>query len=620
VSQAWATAGIAAAAAIWFWLGMHLPLNLTDEGQIVYASWLVSEGALPYRDFQHLYGPALFWWNGAAMAIAGADLAVVRGLLVLVKASSVALTFALARRVAPLAVAATAAGLLTAIWGMPWFYSTVPYANYNGMALGSLGVLLVLGAPRPGWRRCAAAGLCFGLAALFKQTTGLFPLLAVLVGVIGARDPGPAPARLAPLAPLLRWSALVAAFALPVFYLSSSGGVTSLAWLGAPWIGAVAKIALRERRETVPEAAASAPRIVALSTGALVPLLAAALFYASQGQLDALVKNTVTELPAAVSWYTPFELPRAPGLLWCALYTAAAVSIRSARLRPFALAAAGIVALALGIGARGNAQEWEWLWGVLASLGFAPILLAWGLVTRPPGPPGRDTLILGLFALTGLFYLHPAADLWHALGALPVFLPAACMVLRGERGGVSLATGLALLAAMALPFIPALPNVRSNARRIEVSFEHASDLRLLRSEHASTVAVIKLLQRAPYAEREMLASSGQQLLYFLADRQSPVDDAEFALYMIGLGLIQPEDAQRLVDQASVIARLEDARPLIVEDRRNATQARLREALPKLARWLDANYEPIERVGHFRVLDRRDRRTPSRPPSARPPTT
>jgi hypothetical protein len=616
VSQVWATAGIAAAAAIWFSLGTHLSLNLTDGGQIIYASWLVSEGALPYRDFQHLYGPALFWWNGAAMAIAGADLAVVRGLLVLVKASSVALTFALARRVAPLALAAMAAGLLTAIWGMPWFYTTVPYANYNGMALGSLGVLLFLGVPRPGWRRCAVAGLCFGLAALFKQTTGLFPLLAVLVGVIGARDPGPAPARLAPLAPLLRWGALVAAFVLPVFYLTSIGGATSLAWLGAPWIVVVAKIALRERRETVAEAAASAPRIVALSTGALVPPLAAALFYASQGELDALVKNTVTQLPAAVSWYVPFELPGAPGLLWCALYTAAAVSIRSARFRPFALAATGIVAIALGIGARGDAQDWEWTGGVLASLGFAPILMAWGLVTRPAAPVGRDNLILGLLALTGLFYLHPAADLWHALSALPVFLPAACMVLRSERRGVSLATGLALLAAMTAPFVPALPRERANETRIEASFERASDLRLLRSEHAGTVALIELLQRAPYADRKMLVTTGQQLLYFLADRQSPVNDAEFPLYMIGLGLIQPEGVQQLVDEASVIARLEAARPLIVEDRRNANQDLLRKSLPKLVRWLDANYRPIEQAGHFRVLDRRDRRAPP----ARSPTT
>ena len=41
-------------------VGCTLSLETIDEGQILYPSWLVSTGSIPYGDLRHLYGPGGF--------------------------------------------------------------------------------------------------------------------------------------------------------------------------------------------------------------------------------------------------------------------------------------------------------------------------------------------------------------------------------------------------------------------------------------------------------------------------------------------------------------------------------------------------------------------------------
>ena len=66
------------AAAGYFLVGIGIGIEGVDEGHLVYLSWRVAEGALPYRDFQHWYGPATFFFNGALFRLFGPDLLVVR--------------------------------------------------------------------------------------------------------------------------------------------------------------------------------------------------------------------------------------------------------------------------------------------------------------------------------------------------------------------------------------------------------------------------------------------------------------------------------------------------------------------------------------------------------------
>src|SRR5262249_46380133 len=81
-----AVAAIVRVAAVGFWPGLWLSLEWVAQGQIVYGAWRVARGDLPYRDFVHMYGPSLFFLNGALLRWFGEDLAVIRIALLVVKA------------------------------------------------------------------------------------------------------------------------------------------------------------------------------------------------------------------------------------------------------------------------------------------------------------------------------------------------------------------------------------------------------------------------------------------------------------------------------------------------------------------------------------------------------
>jgi hypothetical protein len=74
-------------AAIWFMPGSLATIEWVDEGHLVYFASRVAEGALPYRDFHHVYGPGTFFLNGTLLRLFGPDLLVVRLALVVVKAT-----------------------------------------------------------------------------------------------------------------------------------------------------------------------------------------------------------------------------------------------------------------------------------------------------------------------------------------------------------------------------------------------------------------------------------------------------------------------------------------------------------------------------------------------------
>src|SRR5439155_847446 len=146
--------------------------------------------AMPDAGFHQLYGPSVFFVNGALLKLFGADLRAIRLSLVALKAVVVVFVYLLTRRVASRPVALVLYGLLVAIWGMPiWLFNT-PYATYYATAL-SLAGLLLASAERARW---IASGVCMGLAMTFKQTQGIFAFLAIVLFVIVMTPPRAGPA------------------------------------------------------------------------------------------------------------------------------------------------------------------------------------------------------------------------------------------------------------------------------------------------------------------------------------------------------------------------------------------------------------------------------------------
>jgi hypothetical protein len=615
----------ALAAAAYFSLNGWFTLEWADEGQLVYLSWRVAEGAFPFRDFSHIYGPSMFLVNGAVLKLFGPQLAVLRILIVAVKTLSVVMVYSFSRRAASRPLALGAAVLLAAVWGTPWPFFTTPYAGEYALALGLLGALIFLGGEEHPRLACLVAGLCCGVAATFKQTTGLFLFLALLVVLLAQRPVAP-PRRQYPILQLAAaWvrplgQGVVLAFAL--LYPLAGGGVLHALILGAPLTALQLRVLVRELRDP-PTAAArteSASRVLAASLGAVAPLALCALAFAGAGALPRLVADTVVSLPAAIEYFSPPAF-HAPSLLVLGLLLASLAAARSgAERRGFSweLLAVALSALALGVVVAGSrlGPGWGWRPLLIGGVLFVPFLAAWSaplLAGRRDGKIGEASLMAGALAATGLLNLHPIADEWHAYLVLPVFLPAAAASLlplipsRRPGGTASRAVALAVLALtvglLAWPFGRATHRVHAGSPLPLETVERARGIRLAPREHREATELVHHLEAPERRNRAVFVPTGQAMVYFLSQRTSPLEEIEFLLYLIGFGLLSEEEARSRIDTDAVVATLESTRPLLVEDAERS--ARLRSTLPRLGEYLDAHYRITRRIGRFHVLDRAD---------------
>ena len=203
-------------------LGLFIPIEWVDEGVIVYAIWRVAEGDLPYRDFQQMYPPSLFFLGGFLFRLFGSDLAVLRYLVLATKAATCVMVYVGARRISGRAFALIAYAVAVALLGIAWPILTTPYASFFGAALCLAGLLSFLAFERRLFYGCAIAGLCFGIAATFKQTTGAFAFLALaLFLLVDEGQGGSRPGRiLATLVRTSRWFVILFTAAVSVFYLA----------------------------------------------------------------------------------------------------------------------------------------------------------------------------------------------------------------------------------------------------------------------------------------------------------------------------------------------------------------------------------------------------------------
>jgi hypothetical protein len=76
--RALAALALVALGVVYFARALPLGLELTENGMILYPSWRVARGAVPYRDFVQLFGPSLYYANAAVFALAGPELLAVR--------------------------------------------------------------------------------------------------------------------------------------------------------------------------------------------------------------------------------------------------------------------------------------------------------------------------------------------------------------------------------------------------------------------------------------------------------------------------------------------------------------------------------------------------------------
>jgi len=166
---------------------LHAPLD-PDESQHLHAAWLVGEGRVPYRDFWEHHMPLLAYAlapvtrrvpEGPAIYFVG------RTLMGLVSVGTLALVYALGRRVGP-GIGPMAVVLLAVQWR--FLQHTIQVRPDSPALLAWLGAVLMLVRwrervqPRP----LVTAGLCLGVAAALTLYGLSLGVLEVAERVSGA--------------------------------------------------------------------------------------------------------------------------------------------------------------------------------------------------------------------------------------------------------------------------------------------------------------------------------------------------------------------------------------------------------------------------------------------------
>ena len=616
-ARAWwrglAALGLVGVAVLYFARALPIGLELTETGMILYPSWRVAHGAVPYRDFVQLFGPSLFYANAAVLAIFGPKLIAVRWLVVGLKTIILALTYLCARRVAARGWALGCVIAVGLIWGTPWMLFITPYANHFALALCLAGVWLSFAPPARLVSRSAAAGLCFGLAATFKQTSGLFALMAFAWAVLLApTDQAVGGPRwlMGRGGALVRWTAIAASAALVAAYVAPHLTLWTVVALAAPVATMLAIVARREwAAPPAPARAAGAAALLAAGAAAATPLLLYALLFAAHGALGAFLFNTVHGLPERMRWFVPYVAP--PWRVWATV--AAALS--------------GLAAL------RAWRRGAPWTWGAVVAVaaalpsayyvatvpgGWAPIafgagvlllpLVAWGGIGALVwgATPTAAVARVATFAVASLLFLYPAGDAWHALMIAPAFMPLLAYqgerwlrVARPVRPGAPLALAAALVAALlVLPFLLIRSRDLQAARAVTAGTARAAGIVDISPRFPAVAAVIDYLAQHP--GRPLLVTSGEAQIYLLSDRDSALAAEEFVIYLISFDIVADDVARELLPEARVLSQLATQHPTIVET--PAISARFRRVYPQAAAWIDAHYRAAATHAPYRVLE------------------
>jgi hypothetical protein len=138
------------------------PGDPMDEGMVLVYPELIQHGAVPYRDFETVYGPGNWWFLSGVYAVFGTNIYVERTAGLLYRVVCLISIFALTRRWGNTAAAACMllAGSL--------LINTGPVAlSWWGAMAFALGALGLLAARTTRWR-CVGAGVLAGGAILFR--------------------------------------------------------------------------------------------------------------------------------------------------------------------------------------------------------------------------------------------------------------------------------------------------------------------------------------------------------------------------------------------------------------------------------------------------------------------
>lgn len=163
-------------------LALVSPLNLYDEGYVLYPAARVLEAQVPYRDFWFGYMPAQLYVLASLFRVFGTTVVAARVWDALVRFALCVFVYVVVRRLAARAPA-VAGSLLTAAWlGVAGFYA---YPLFPALAAALAAISFTLNwTSRQQRRDLALAGLCLALATVFKLEIGVYATASTTAAVL----------------------------------------------------------------------------------------------------------------------------------------------------------------------------------------------------------------------------------------------------------------------------------------------------------------------------------------------------------------------------------------------------------------------------------------------------
>ena len=217
----------------YFFLFAKVLWRIGDEGTLIYGAQLVAQGALPYRNFFEVMGPASFYWLGLFFKLFGTNILVVRGVLLGTALATTILLYWMTRRIyqGPLDILPA---LFYLIISFPLWPGTNHHWDSNLFGLLAVGTFF-LWQDHDHWGFLALSGIFAGLTSCFMQQKGLFLVTALAVVVlINSYRAGETKLRVVyHLGLLLSGYAIVGG--LLVFFFFLSGGLPDLFYANLIW-------------------------------------------------------------------------------------------------------------------------------------------------------------------------------------------------------------------------------------------------------------------------------------------------------------------------------------------------------------------------------------------------
>jgi hypothetical protein len=207
--------------------------RIGDEGTLVYGAQMVSQGALPYRDFFEVMGPGSFYWLGLFFKLFGTNILVARGLLLVTAVSTIILLYWMTRRLyqGPFELMPSIFFLMISF---PMWPGTSHHWDSNLFALLSVAAFFLWQDRRRWWFLALAGGLA-GLTSCFMQQKGLYLVAALALPIlVNGRREGEAWPRLARHLGLLL-SGYAAVGGLVILFFWSAGALPDLIYANLIW-------------------------------------------------------------------------------------------------------------------------------------------------------------------------------------------------------------------------------------------------------------------------------------------------------------------------------------------------------------------------------------------------